>query len=78
MNAFVDPLVKLACSNSPSAKEAREILSGEYLVTPEAMDSKISSRLVAWVDMYKRQGQQDKADVVDGMRIGYDSSDIPF
>jgi hypothetical protein len=73
-----NPLVKVACSNSPLAEQAQEILAGEHLVTPEGLDGKISDRLLVWSNTYTHQDRQDKADIVETMRIGYGAGDIPF
>ena len=59
-------------------KQAREVLRDEHVVTPRALDSSIAERLLAWADMYRKQGNEEKAKIVDGMRWGYEFADIQF
>ncbi len=78
VNAFVDPLVKLACSGDRLAARGREVLENEYSRTRGELDSVILKRLTAWENAYTSRKQPSKVAIVEEMRTAYEVGDIPF
>lgn len=73
---YVDALVRVLTSRKPFAGHARKVLEAEYKNTSSNTDKKVANRLGQWMNMYKERGSNEKAELLEQLKLLYD--EIPF
>lgn len=68
LNKFIDPLVRLVCSNSALSATAKQFIKGEYSKTPDELDNTIITRLDAWIDLYKKKNLNAQVTIIEDIK----------
>ncbi len=72
INKFVDPLVRLACSNSTLSATAKKFLKDECSNIPTELDSVIKERFDAWIDLYKESDLGVEVKIVEDIKSAHE------
>jgi len=70
---FIDPLMRLACSNLELSNMAKVAIEKEHNYTSSELDTSIVKRIKAWEDMYNNKELSQKANIAEKLKNIYDA-----